>query len=100
MIIIFAICIWYGTLKFVRIDEVIGIMPRLLTGKITRVLESKISRPHFSDNGSPLKIFNYFIILFFRQQVEEISNSEVCGERAQATAVRRHFLATISRDTK
>lgn len=64
MIIIFAICIWYDTLKFVRIDEVIGIMPRLLTGKITRVLESKISRPHFSDNGSPLKILNYFIILF------------------------------------
>lgn len=99
MIIIFAICIC-GTLKFVLIDEVIGIMPRLLTGKITRVLESKISRPHFSDNGSPLKILNYFIILFFRQQVEEISNSEVCGERVQATAVRRHFLATISRDTK
>lgn len=99
MIIIFAIRI-YGTLKFVLIDEVIGIMPRLLTGKLTRVLESKVSRPHFSDNGSPLKILNYFIILFFRQQVEEISNSEVCGERAQATAVRRHFLATISRDTK
>lgn len=78
MIIIFAICI-YGTLKFVLIDEVIGIMPRLLTGKLTRVLESKVSRPHFSDNGSPLKILNYFIILFFRQQVEEISNSEVCG---------------------
>lgn len=99
MIIIFAIRI-YGTLKFVLIDEVIGIMPRLLTGKLTRVLESKVSRPHFSDNGSPLKILNYFIILFFRQQVEEISNSEVCGERVQATAVRRHFLATISRDTK
>lgn len=99
MIIIFAIRI-YGTLKFVLIDEVIGIMPRLLTGKLTRVLESKVSRPHFSDNGSPLKILNYYIILFFRQQVEEISNSEVCGERVQATAVRRHFLATISRDTK
>lgn len=99
MIIIFAIRI-YGTLKFVLIDEVIGIMPRLLTGKLTRVLESKVSRPDFSDNGSPLKILNYFIILFFRQQVEEISNSEVCGERVQATAVRRHFLATISRDTK
>ena len=99
MIIIFAIRI-YDTLKFVLIDEVIGIMPRLLTGKLTRVLESKVSRPHFSDNGSPLKILNYFIILFFRQQVEEISNSEVCGERVQATAVRRHFLATISRDTK
>ena len=99
MIIIFTICT-YGTLKFVLIDGVISIMPRLLTCKITRILESKISRPRISGNGSPLKILDYFIILFFRQQVEEISNSEDCGERAQATAVRRHLLVTISRDTK
>lgn len=83
MIIIFVICIWYGTLKFVLIDEVIGIMPRLLTGKITRVLESKISRPHFSDHDSPLKILNYFYDIY-------ISGSKLKKFRIQKSVANEH----------